>query len=112
MFLRCQLYRKLMDGQLGPCVVLKTSGANIYKLGLPSSVHLHYVFHLNNLRPCPSARLPHYELVSTPENDDDEYGLDHISVVKIVTVLGRRGKYAVLYPFQRRADSTCLATFK
>jgi hypothetical protein len=34
--------------------------------------------------------------LTTPE-DDDEYGLDRISVDQIDTVLGRRGNYMLFY---------------
>jgi hypothetical protein len=56
--------------------------ANNYKLVLLSSARLRHAFHFNNLRSCPSATLRPYVLVSTPENNDDEYDLNRIPVVK------------------------------
>jgi hypothetical protein len=65
---------------------------NSYRLALPSNVHIHPVFHVNNLRPCSTAtKRP------SIREDDDEYDIDHISHVKIDTLAGRRGKYMLFY---------------
>jgi hypothetical protein len=42
-------------------------------------------------------------------DDDDEYDLNRISVVKVDIVLGPREVHVVLHPFQGRAYSICLA---
>jgi hypothetical protein len=61
---------------------------NSYKLALPSNVYIHPVFHVNNLRPCPTATTKRPSI----REDDDEHDIDHRSHVKIDTFPGRRGK--------------------
>jgi hypothetical protein len=77
--------------------VLEKIGANNYKLELPFIVRMNNVFHVNSLRPCPIAMFRLFVFVTTLEDDDDEYDPDRILVVKIDTVLRRRGKYLLFY---------------
>jgi hypothetical protein len=55
-------------------------------------VRMHPVFYVNNLRPYPTATFRPHVPVTTLE-DDDEYDLDRISIVKIYIARGRWGKY-------------------
>jgi putative transposase len=57
LFLRGQPNRKLRDRQLGPFSVEEQIGKHSYILKLQSTVRLHHVFHVNNLRPCSTAPL-------------------------------------------------------
>jgi hypothetical protein len=58
--------------------VLENIGANIYIFEVPFTVGLHVVFHVNNLRPCPTATLRPYVPVTAPKDEDDEYDFDLI----------------------------------
>jgi hypothetical protein len=69
----------------------------MYKLELPSSVRLHPMFHVNNLRPSPTTTLRPFVFVTTHEDDGGGYGLDCISAVRIENLLGRRGKWMLFY---------------
>mmetsp|Transcript_32607 Transcript_32607/g.82239 ORF Transcript_32607/g.82239 Transcript_32607/m.82239 type:complete len:736 (-) Transcript_32607:576-2783(-) len=85
--------KKLMDKQLGPFSIVEKIGGHSYRLKLPAGVKLHPVFHVNNLRPCPTAPLrPHVPLVvGTGDDSDDEYEIDKITSVKIGSMPGLRG---------------------
>jgi hypothetical protein len=93
LFLRGQPIRKLRDKQLGPFTVEEQIGKHIYILKLPTTVRLHHVFHVNNLRPCSTAPLRPALPVTVPEGDDEEFDVSHISTVSIKSLPGRRGKY-------------------
>jgi hypothetical protein len=62
-------------------------------LKLPATVRLHYVFHVNNLRPCSTAPLRPDVQVIVPGGNDEEFDVSHTYVVCIESLLGRRGKY-------------------
>jgi hypothetical protein len=64
-----------------------------YGLKLPATMHLHHVFHVTNLRPCPTASLQPNVPVTVLKRDDAEFDVSHISTVCIKSLLGRRGKY-------------------
>jgi hypothetical protein len=68
-------------------------GKHIYILKLSTTLRLHNVFHVNNLRPCSTAPLRPVVPVTVLEGDDDEFEVFHIFVVCIKSLLGRRGKY-------------------
>jgi hypothetical protein len=72
---------KLRDRQLGPFVVEEHIGKHIYKLKLPSTIRLHPVFHVNNLRLCSTASLRPYVPVTILEGDDEEFEVSHISAM-------------------------------
>jgi hypothetical protein len=91
--LRGQPNRKLGDRQLGPFSVEEQIGKHRYMLKLPSTLRLHHVFHVNNLRPCSTAPLRPAVPVTVLEGDDEEFDVSHISAVCIKSLPGRRGKY-------------------
>jgi hypothetical protein len=94
LFLRGQPNRKLRDKQLGPFLVEDQIGKHIYKLKLPSTVRLHPLFHVNNLRPSFTAPLRQDVPVTVHEGDDEEFHVSHdISIVCIKSLPGRRCKY-------------------
>jgi hypothetical protein len=93
LFLRGQPNRKLRDRQLGPFLVKEQIGKHSYILKLLAIVRLHYVFHVNNLRPCSTAPLRPVVPVTVPDGDDEEFDVSHISAVCIKSLPGRRGKY-------------------
>jgi hypothetical protein len=94
-FLRGQPNRKLRDRQLGPFPVEEQIGKHIYRLKLPTTIRLHLVFHVNNLRPCSTAPLRLVVPVIVHGGDDEEFDVSHISVVCIKSPPGRRGKYVL-----------------
>jgi hypothetical protein len=65
-------------------------------LELSYNVRLHPLFHVDDLRPYPPATLRLSVYVTTRE-DEDEYDIDHIFVVKIDNVARHRGKYLLFY---------------
>jgi hypothetical protein len=83
LFLRGQPNKKLRDRQLGPFTLEEQSGKHIYILKLPTTIRLHLVFHVNNLRPCSTAPLRRGVLVIVLEGDDEEFDVSHIFVVCI-----------------------------
>jgi hypothetical protein len=92
LFMRGQPNRKLRDRQLGPFAVEKQIGKHSYILKLPEVVRLHPVFHVNNLRP--STLSPRHAVpMTTQKGDNDEFEVSHISVVCILSLPRRRGKY-------------------
>jgi hypothetical protein len=94
LFLRGQPNRKLIGKQLGPFTLEEQIEKHIYILKLPTTVRLHNVFHVNNLRPCSTAPLRPGVPVTVHEGDDEEFDVSHIFVVCVKSLLpGRRGKY-------------------
>jgi hypothetical protein len=81
LFLRGQPNRKLRDRHLGPFTVEEQIGKHNYRLKLPTTVRLHLVFHVNNLRPCSTAPLRPVVPVTFPEGDDEEFDVSHICCV-------------------------------
>jgi hypothetical protein len=81
LFLRGQPNRKLRDRRLGLCTVEEQIGKHNYRLKLPSTVRLHLVFHVNNLRPCSTDPLRPDVPVIVPEGDDEEFDVSHISTM-------------------------------
>jgi hypothetical protein len=69
--------------QLGPFSVEEQIGKHSYRLTLPTTVSLHHVFHVNNLRPCSTAPLRPAVPVTVHERDDEEFDVSHIYVVCI-----------------------------
>jgi hypothetical protein len=95
---------KLRDRQLGPFIVEEEIGRHNYILKLPSTVRLHPIFHVNNLRPCSTALRPHVQ-VTFLKGDDEEFDVSHIFVVCINKSLhGRRGKYLLFMTHFRDDD--------
>jgi hypothetical protein len=72
--------------------MLEKIGGKKNILELPYTIRLNTVFHVNNLRQCPTHTL-RPAIPDTTLDDDDMYDLDRISVVKMDTLPGRRGKY-------------------
>jgi hypothetical protein len=101
-FLRGQPNMKLTDRQLGHISLEEHIGKHNCKLKLPSIVRLHYVFHVNNLRPCSTAPLRPAVQVTIPEGDDEEFDVSHMFAVCINSLPGRRGKY--LLPMTHFSD--------
>ena len=93
LFIKGQANKKLMDKQIGPFEIVEKIGQHSYRLKMPPSSKLHPVFHVNNLRPCPTAPLrPAVPVVTgTMEEDNQEFEIDRISDVKIGPVPGRVG---------------------
>jgi hypothetical protein len=92
LFLRGQPKRKLRDRQLGPFTTEEQAGKHNYILKLPTTLCLHPVFHVNNLRPCSTSSLRQVAPVVALEGNDEEFNVSHIYVVCIKSLLGRRGK--------------------
>jgi hypothetical protein len=63
------------------------------RLKFRATIRLHPVFHVNKLRPCSTASLQPFVLVTVPKGDDEEFEVFHICAVCIKSLLGRRGKY-------------------
>jgi hypothetical protein len=84
---------KLIGRQLGPFSVEEHIGKHKYISKLLATIHLHPVFHVNNLRPCSKASLRLAILVIVPKWDDEEFDVSHISDVCIKSLPGRRDKY-------------------
>jgi hypothetical protein len=93
LFLRGQPNGKLRYRQLRPFTIEEQIGKRIYILSLPTTVCLHPIFHVSNLRPCSTTSLRVAVVVTTPKGDDDELEVSHISTMCIKSLLGRRGKY-------------------
>jgi hypothetical protein len=93
LFLRGQSNMQLKDRQLGPFIVEEQIGKHSYILKLPTTIRLHPVFHVNNLRPSSAAPLRRVVPVIVPKGDDDEFDVSHISDVCIKSLPRRRGKY-------------------
>jgi hypothetical protein len=60
--------------------MLEKIGAKSYILELPSNLRMHPEFHVNNLRPCPTATLHSYVHFTIFEGDGDEYDIERITV--------------------------------
>jgi hypothetical protein len=88
LFLRGQPTRKLRDRQLGPFSMEEQIGKHIYILKLSSTIRLHNVFHVNNLRPCSTAPLRPAVPVTLLERDDEEFDVSHISAMCIKSLPG------------------------
>jgi hypothetical protein len=71
-------------------------GKHIYRFRLLAKVHLHPVFHINNIRPCSTSSLRPHVPVTVQEEDDEEFDVSHIYVVCIKSSPRRRGKYLLL----------------
>jgi hypothetical protein len=84
---------KLKDIQLGPFTLEEQIGKHSRRLKLPAIVRLHYVFHVNNLRPCSTAPQRLAVPVIVHEGVGDEFDVSHISVVCMKSLRGRRGEY-------------------
>jgi hypothetical protein len=94
LFLRRQPNMKLRDRQLGPFTTIEEPvGKHSHRLKLLASVHLHPVFHVNNLSPCFGASLRPDVPVTALEGDEEEFDVSHISAVCINSLPRRRGKY-------------------
>jgi hypothetical protein len=93
LFLRGQPNRKLRDRQLGPFTIEEHIGRQIYKSNSSAIIRLHPVFTVNNLRPCSTTSLRLDVPSTTPKEDDEEFDVSHISVVRIKSLHGRRGKH-------------------
>jgi hypothetical protein len=72
LFLRGQPNRKLINKQLGPFTVKEQTRKHSYRLKLPTTLRLHLVFRVKNLRPCSTAPLRPVVPVTVPEGDDEE----------------------------------------
>jgi hypothetical protein len=92
-FLRGLANMKLRDRQLGPFTVAKQIGKHNYRLGLPSTIRLHPVFHFNNLRPRSIASLQFAVREIALEAYDEEFDVVHISTMCIKSLHVRRRKY-------------------
>jgi hypothetical protein len=68
---------KLRDRQLGPFTVEEQIGKNNYILKLPTTIRIHLVFHVNNLRPCSTVPLRPALPVTVLEEDDEEFDVSH-----------------------------------
>jgi hypothetical protein len=68
-------------------------GKHNYRLRLPATIRLHYVFHVNNPRLCSTEPLRLVVPVTVLEGDDDEFKVSHISAMCIKSLHGRRRKY-------------------
>jgi hypothetical protein len=88
LFLRGQPNKKLRDRQLGPFTLEEQIGKHNYRLKLPTTVRLHPLFHVNNLRPCSIAPLRPDVPVTGLEGDDEEFDVTHISDVCIKSLPG------------------------
>jgi hypothetical protein len=104
LFLRGQPNRKLRDRQLGPFSVEEQIGKHSYILKLPTTVRLHHVFHVNNLRPCSTTPLRPVVPVTVPEGDDEEFDVSHISDVFTKSLPRRRGKYMLFIRMTHFSD--------
>jgi hypothetical protein len=82
-FLPGQPNRKLLDRQLGPFTIEEEIRKHSCILKLPTTVRLHPVLHVNSLRPCSISSHRLAIAVTTPERDDDEFEVSHISAVCI-----------------------------
>jgi hypothetical protein len=84
---------KLRDRQLGPFPVEEQIRKHIYKLKLPTTLRLHRVFHVNNLRPFSTTSLRLAVPVTVHEGDDEEFDVSHVSAMCFKSLPRRRGKY-------------------
>jgi hypothetical protein len=93
LFIRGQPKRKLRDRQLGAFTVEEKIRKHSYIWKLPTTMRLHFVFHVTDLRPCSTASLQPTVPVTVLEGDDEGFDVSHISTVCIKSLPGRRGKY-------------------
>jgi hypothetical protein len=93
LFSRGQPNRKLRDRQLGPFTIKELIGKHNYRLKLQATLHLHHVFHVNNLRPCSIAPLRPVVPVTIPKGDNEVFDVSHIVALCIKSLPGRRGNY-------------------
>jgi hypothetical protein len=91
--LRGQPNRNLRDRHLGTFTVKEHIGKHNYTLKLPSTVRLHPMFHVNNLKPCSTASLRLVVPITLLEGDDEEFDVSHISAVCIKSLPRRRGTH-------------------
>lgn len=93
LFIKGQPNKKLKDKQIGPFEIIEKIGQHSYKLRMPPTSKLHPVFHVNSLRPCPTAplRATVPVVTGTEEEDNQEFQVERISSVKIGPVPGRKG---------------------
>jgi hypothetical protein len=78
LFLLGQPSRKLRDRQLGSFTIEEQIGKHSYKLPLPTSVRLHSVYYINNLKPCSTSSLRLAIPVNVYEGDDEEFDVFQI----------------------------------
>jgi hypothetical protein len=83
LFLRGQPNRKLRDRQLRLFTIEERIEKYNYRLRLPTTMRLHPVFNVINLRQCSTNSLRHIVSVASIEGDDDEFQVSHIFVVCI-----------------------------
>jgi hypothetical protein len=94
LFLRGQPNMKLRrDCQLGPFTMEEHIRKHSYGLKLPSTVRLHHVYYVNNLRPCSTTLLLPDVPMTVPEGNDEEFDLFLMYVVCIKSLHGCRGTY-------------------
>jgi hypothetical protein len=80
--------KKLRDRQLGHFTIEERIGKHNQKLKLPTTLRLHPVFHVNNLRPCSTTFLRQHVSVTVPKEDDHEFDVSRIFVVCIKSLHG------------------------
>jgi hypothetical protein len=93
LFLRGEPNKKLRDRQLGPFTMEDQIVKSSYKLKLPTTIRLHPVFHVKNLRPCSRDSLQATAPVTILEGDEEEFEVSQIFASGIKSLPGFRGKY-------------------
>jgi hypothetical protein len=79
-------------------------GKHNYVLKLPTTVRLHHVFHVNNLRPCSTVPLRQAVPVTVRGEDDEDFDFSYIFVVCIKSLPRRRGNYLLFMTHFRDDD--------
>jgi hypothetical protein len=73
----------LRDRPLEPFTIEERIGIHNYILKLPTTIRLHLMFHVNNLKPLSTSSLRFDVPVNVPQGDDEELDVSHIFVVRI-----------------------------
>jgi hypothetical protein len=97
LFLRGQPNMSMLDRQLGPFMIEENNiGQHSYILKLSPTLRSYHVFHINKLQPGYIVSLRHVALVTTLEDDNEDFDVSNIFAVCVKPLDSRRGKYMLL----------------
>jgi hypothetical protein len=86
---------KLRNRRVGPLKLEEQIGKHIYILKLPTTIRLHPMFHVNNLRPYSTSSLRLAFPVTTPIGDEEKFDIYHISHCALIRFLDDEGSISL-----------------
>ena len=101
--IKSQACKKLKDRCIGPYKVLQKIGQTSYKLLLPAGSRLHPVFHVDVLKKAESKE-PLRSIPVDDITDEEFYGVEKITEVKLGSWPKRRGLYVLFKTFYKGYD--------